>query len=53
LETLQFLKNIFDHNPSLFSEQQTLSLVIRMSFVAVSGFNQKQLDNPVEVLEIL
>lgn len=53
LETLQFLKNVFNHNPSLFTEQQTLSLVIRMSFVAVSGFNQKQLEYPMEVLEIL
>lgn len=36
-DTLSFLKNIFDYNPKIFSESQTLALLIRISMIAITA----------------
>lgn len=50
LETLLFLKNIFDYNPKAFTEHQTLALLVRIALIAIAGLNNGQQENSLEVL---
>lgn len=50
---LAFVQSIFTNHPYIFTETQTMQLIIRISLVGITSYERKQADISQEVFQIL